>query len=89
MADPYPLQVQKGNRMKFDTQLKTPLSSSPTRVHLFHIDKSCEISIITRQLPSISNFTKIGQKPDMPITFDLITSFKNRPLDKLYETTRS
>ena len=62
MGDPYPLQVQKGNRMKFDTQLKTHLLSSPHTVHLFHIDKSCDIPVITWQLPSISNFTKIGQK---------------------------
>ena len=61
-ANHYPLQVQKGNRMKFDTQLKSHLSSSPHTVHLFHIEKSREISIITQQLPSISNFTKIGQK---------------------------
>ena len=62
MADPYPLQVQKGNRMKFNTQLKTHLSSSPHTAHLFHIDKSHHIHIITWQLASISKFAKIGQK---------------------------
>ena len=62
MADPYPLQVQKGNRMKFDSQLKTHLSSSPHTAHLFHVDKSRQIHVITQQLALISKFTKIGQK---------------------------
>ena len=61
-ADPYPLQVQNGNRMKFNTQLKTHLSSSPHTAHLFHIDKSHHIHLIMWQLASISKFAKIGQK---------------------------
>ena len=61
-ADPYPLQVQKGNRMKFNTHLKTHLSSSPHTAHLFHIDKLHHIHVIMPQLASISKFAKIGQK---------------------------
>ena len=72
MADPYPLQVQKGNRMKFDTHLKTHLSSSPHTAHLFHIDKLCHIHIIMQQLALISKFAKLVKKPDVPVTFDLI-----------------
>ena len=76
MANPYPFQVQKGNIIKFNTQLKSHLSS-PHTVHLFDINKSCDISIIMQQLPSILQFQKNWPKnPNVPATFEMGVEFR-------------
>ena len=88
-ADPCLFQVQNSNRMKFNTQFKTHLSSSPHTVHLLHIDKShdtCHYVAIAFHFQFPQNYPK---NPDVPITLDLIIAHQNRPLDKLNETTRS